>query len=185
MLHAVRRRRRRDHARNTERALTLSDALSRRPMLMLMLDSTRLPCPPARRRARPWQSPERGLPETESALPTWPHNGAGYRSALATPCKRLPIVRPMRSWLAIWVLLLSCVFVTQTAAASVAPYNPCCLQDCRDEMGQCVVSCTLCGQVANLADATPHPRTSDTPRTVVHDTPVLPFPAYALWMPPE
>ena len=73
---------------------------------------------------------------------------------------------------------------TYTAAASVAPYNTCCLEDCRDEMRPCVVQCAPCGQLANQTGSTRHPGASDTAHTMAHDAPVLPFPAYALWTPP-
>ena len=59
----------------------------------------------------------------------------------------------MRSWVAIWVLLLGCVFVVHTGAASTAPYNTCCMEECRDEMGVCVTHCTACTQPAAMVDA--------------------------------
>ncbi|MFN3438262.1 MAG: hypothetical protein ACK41V_11255 [Acidovorax sp.] len=90
----------------------------------------------------------------------------------------------MRSWFAIWVLLLGCVFVAHTAAASTAPYDTCCMEECRDEMGVCVAHCTPCTQPAATVDAL-LPRTAPALQWgPAHKPSVLPFPAYTLWTPP-
>lgn len=90
----------------------------------------------------------------------------------------------MRSWVAIWVLLLGCVFVVHTGAASTAPYNTCCMEECRDDMGLCVTHCTACTQPAAMVDALLPRSAAVLQWAPAYNASVLPFPAYTLWTPP-
>ncbi|MBB6558941.1 hypothetical protein HNP48_001605 [Acidovorax soli] len=68
----------------------------------------------------------------------------------------------MRRLLAICVLLLGCVFLTQVVAASVSAYDHCCIADCGDGGASCTMpGCQPCGMPLMAASRA---RLSDVPQ---------------------
>lgn len=90
----------------------------------------------------------------------------------------------MRLFVALWVLVLSSVFVAHTAAAAVAPYDACCLEDCSSVMVLCAVHCAACTPQATLAQALRPPTALQMHYAQGHNAVVLPFPYDSLWTPP-
>ncbi|MBY0408569.1 MAG: hypothetical protein K2Q97_00210 [Burkholderiaceae bacterium] len=90
----------------------------------------------------------------------------------------------MRSFVALWVLILSGVFMAHTAAAAVAPYDACCFEDCSSVMGLCAVHCAACTAPATLTQALRPPTALQMHNAQGHNAVALPFPYYSLWTPP-
>lgn len=96
------------------------------------------------------------------------------------------MIRRMRKYIALFVLLMASLFATQSVLAAEAAYSDCCADGCQG-MAQCVsLSCQICAVAPAMVTPTVKLAFSMTSLAVASaDEALPPAPPACLWTPPD